>query len=266
MSVGRFNRPDPVGGSIGNPQSLNRYAYVQSDPINAVDPLGLFLIGPLEVLHEFHGIIWHSFYVGPGTGGGEEDSGRLGEGRVSGGVGDNDWGRPNIPNKLSDCLKNLLGEFFRVPKLFGSGPMNLDEITLHEGIPSIVEMFAPLPLWGFTLGSAIHFNTRADFTIIKLVHEMVHVEQFQRFRAGAQVTSMMSASPALGMAEADPAMAHALSIVGRFSKNVADGMDAAAAYRNLPTEKEARDKGDDIVAALESRNPGSNTLCGLKIR
>jgi RHS repeat-associated protein len=87
MSVGRFNRPDPVGGSIGNPQSLNRYAYVQSDPINAVDPLGLFLIGPLEVLHEFHGIIWHSFYVGPGTGGGEEDSGRLGEGRVGGGGG-----------------------------------------------------------------------------------------------------------------------------------------------------------------------------------
>jgi RHS repeat-associated protein len=41
QSVGRFNRVDPVSGSIGNPQSLNRYAYVQNDPINAVDPLGL---------------------------------------------------------------------------------------------------------------------------------------------------------------------------------------------------------------------------------
>jgi RHS repeat-associated protein len=44
QSVGRFNRVDPVRGSIGNPQGLNRYSYVQSDPINNFDPLGLELI------------------------------------------------------------------------------------------------------------------------------------------------------------------------------------------------------------------------------
>ena len=38
---GRFMRPDPIGGSIGIPQSLNRYSYVGNDPINSTDSLGL---------------------------------------------------------------------------------------------------------------------------------------------------------------------------------------------------------------------------------
>jgi RHS repeat-associated protein len=37
----RFTSPDPLAGSIANPQSLNRYAYVLSDPLNLIDPLGL---------------------------------------------------------------------------------------------------------------------------------------------------------------------------------------------------------------------------------
>jgi RHS repeat-associated protein len=40
-STGRFNRPDPVAGSIADPQSLNRYVYAQNDPVDLVDPLGL---------------------------------------------------------------------------------------------------------------------------------------------------------------------------------------------------------------------------------
>jgi RHS repeat-associated protein len=39
--VGRFSSPDLLAGSLGNPQSLNRYAYVGNDPVNATDPLGL---------------------------------------------------------------------------------------------------------------------------------------------------------------------------------------------------------------------------------
>jgi hypothetical protein len=42
---GRFSSPDPLAGSLSNPQSLNRYAYVESDPINLADPSGAFL-GP----------------------------------------------------------------------------------------------------------------------------------------------------------------------------------------------------------------------------
>ncbi len=33
--------PDPIAGSIADPQSLNRYAYVRNDPANLVDPLGM---------------------------------------------------------------------------------------------------------------------------------------------------------------------------------------------------------------------------------
>jgi len=41
--MGRFNRPDPYDGSYDptNPQSLNRYAYVEALPLTYVDPFGL---------------------------------------------------------------------------------------------------------------------------------------------------------------------------------------------------------------------------------
>ncbi len=40
--LGRFMSPDPVAGDVGDPQSLNRYAYVENDPTNFTEPLGLF--------------------------------------------------------------------------------------------------------------------------------------------------------------------------------------------------------------------------------
>jgi RHS repeat-associated protein len=42
---GRFTQVDPIGmgaASLGNPQTLNLYAYCGNDPINNVDPDGLF--------------------------------------------------------------------------------------------------------------------------------------------------------------------------------------------------------------------------------
>lgn len=46
---GRWTSPDPYLGSmsLGDPQSLNRYAYVQNDPVNFVDPSGLLLAIPI---------------------------------------------------------------------------------------------------------------------------------------------------------------------------------------------------------------------------
>jgi RHS repeat-associated protein len=41
--VGRFSSPDLLAGFVGDPQLLNKYAYVRNDPLNAVDPLGLEL-------------------------------------------------------------------------------------------------------------------------------------------------------------------------------------------------------------------------------
>lgn len=40
-TAGRWTSSDPLGGSIGDPQSFNRYAYVENDPVNFVDPSGL---------------------------------------------------------------------------------------------------------------------------------------------------------------------------------------------------------------------------------
>jgi len=47
-TAGRWTSPDPYGGSmtIANPQSFNRYAYTQNDPVNFVDPSGLNLAAP----------------------------------------------------------------------------------------------------------------------------------------------------------------------------------------------------------------------------
>jgi len=43
---GRFQTPDPFGGSydLTDPQSFNRYSYVENDPANFVDPLGLYTV------------------------------------------------------------------------------------------------------------------------------------------------------------------------------------------------------------------------------
>ena len=40
--LGRFNAPDRLSGSIGDPQSLNRFVYARNDPVNFLDPLGLY--------------------------------------------------------------------------------------------------------------------------------------------------------------------------------------------------------------------------------
>ena len=41
-NLGRWLSPDPDGGSVSNPQSLNRYGYVSNNPTNFIDPLGLY--------------------------------------------------------------------------------------------------------------------------------------------------------------------------------------------------------------------------------
>jgi RHS repeat-associated protein len=41
-AMGRFLQPDPLVPEPFNPQSLNRYSYALNDPVNRVDPTGLF--------------------------------------------------------------------------------------------------------------------------------------------------------------------------------------------------------------------------------
>jgi RHS repeat-associated protein len=39
--LGRLLSPDPLSGSSGDPQSLDRYTYVENDPISFIDPSGM---------------------------------------------------------------------------------------------------------------------------------------------------------------------------------------------------------------------------------
>jgi len=41
-SLGRFMTPDPLGGSLVDPQTLNKYAYVRNNPVTLTDPTGLY--------------------------------------------------------------------------------------------------------------------------------------------------------------------------------------------------------------------------------
>jgi hypothetical protein len=53
----RFAHPDPDNGSydITDPQSLNRYSYVQNDPVNFEDPTGLYAACIHEAMTRFIG-------------------------------------------------------------------------------------------------------------------------------------------------------------------------------------------------------------------
>jgi RHS repeat-associated protein len=42
-NMGRFISPDPISGNVYNPQSLNRYVYVQNSPLIATDPTGMIV-------------------------------------------------------------------------------------------------------------------------------------------------------------------------------------------------------------------------------
>ncbi len=42
-SMGRMMSPDPIGGDMTNPQSLNKYAYALNNPLRYTDPTGLYV-------------------------------------------------------------------------------------------------------------------------------------------------------------------------------------------------------------------------------
>ncbi|WP_084628954.1 MULTISPECIES: RHS repeat-associated core domain-containing protein [Paenibacillus] len=46
-NAGRFVPKDPYQGTIANPLSLNRYSYVENNPLIYVDPSGQYIM-PME--------------------------------------------------------------------------------------------------------------------------------------------------------------------------------------------------------------------------
>ncbi len=45
--TGRFNRMDPFAGSNQDPQSLHKYLYAHCNPLNCIDPSGMFSFGTM---------------------------------------------------------------------------------------------------------------------------------------------------------------------------------------------------------------------------
>ena len=106
---GRFMQSDPVGlggggkkpdilagGKQRKPQSLNRYSYVQNDPINFVDPFGLNLYY-CDHMNSFDDW-WDSVFVDSGFGWGSGWGGGGCSGSGGGGWGDG-WGLGETPEE-----------------------------------------------------------------------------------------------------------------------------------------------------------------------
>ncbi len=91
----RFSQPDPYDGSYDgtDPQSFNRYSYVQNDPVNFVDPSGLNMAGhgfcylvPVGTDRTGEIVVYEQRCVFWGSGGGPISGGR-GPGVEPGGGG-----------------------------------------------------------------------------------------------------------------------------------------------------------------------------------
>jgi RHS repeat-associated protein len=58
-TLGRFLQPDPIVPEPGNPQALNRYAYVYNNPLRYTDPSGHWL----ETLWDIASIAWDLYEI-----------------------------------------------------------------------------------------------------------------------------------------------------------------------------------------------------------
>ncbi|TWU08633.1 tRNA(Glu)-specific nuclease WapA precursor [Symmachiella macrocystis] len=68
---GRFNRLDPFSGNLRDPQSLHKYLYTHGDPVNGIDPTGMFwggLVGLLTTFAVDVGMRAHNAVVTGGVG------------------------------------------------------------------------------------------------------------------------------------------------------------------------------------------------------
>jgi RHS repeat-associated protein len=96
----RFDQPDPYEGSydLGDPQSFNRYAYVQGDPVNFVDPSGLDGPGGVTVTDPATGLPFYipGFNVGVTIG--------IGGNGTWGGGGNDGFASPLSVNPWADAL------------------------------------------------------------------------------------------------------------------------------------------------------------------
>src|SRR5579883_1100993 len=115
-SNARFASPDPIPGSASDPQSLNRYSYAVSDPIDFVDFSGLtcqavWFGGGVQVMCD-------PLNNGASADGGGSphyapllDAPDSGGGSSSGSAAANNGNPQKTPWYKNDCIKDALGDF-----------------------------------------------------------------------------------------------------------------------------------------------------------
>ena len=166
----RFSQPDPYEGSydLTDPQSFNRYAYVQNDPINFLDPSGLdrFDDGlgpppppPILVLPNGGTIVTNTSapywpWGGGGGGGGRHDPllDTGDEGGGGGGTTPQNTGRTPAPNP--NCIQNAVAGSIGtsrgiIPAIGPNGPTGRashdgDHVLSGPGGPAAVTTLGPL--------------------------------------------------------------------------------------------------------------------------
>jgi RHS repeat-associated protein len=246
--AGRWTSADPYLGSMNmaNPQSFNRYAYVQNDPLNFVDPSGLdhnidhWVPGPGDIITiNAPGRFWN----GGGSVLGDDPSFLIVDPPTDAPTGGDGGGGPQDPvpqpapdpgQPLTPCVKNRLGPYF--PDL------DLNKVRVQEGIPDYVVGDPP----AYAEGNRIFFKKgRYDPHSVQglsdIGHELTHNQQY------AQLGELNFQSQYLG----EYAMFRRI------------GLDHESAYRNISFEREARKKQEIINKDLSnlSRDFGGRDPC-----
>ncbi len=235
-----FIQPDPYDGSYDwtNPQSFNRYAYVQNDPVNFVDPsgldpdidIGVFFAGDIVAEQGMVGTFGFGGEVGMVI---DPEKPIMAEGL-------NPQRPREVHGQLNACLRTVLSKFFD-KKL-------LADIRIH-----VDSSLVPPTMAAITLGDHIHFkqgefNPRTLAGITLLAHEIAHSAQYRAVGTKTFVETYAASSIAV------------TSGVGLLA-----AMVAATKGINLPHdlnvyEQAAEAKASEVRNALVNLNYGGEGL------
>jgi fibro-slime domain-containing protein/RHS repeat-associated protein len=155
-AIGRFLTSDRYEGKLQEPQSQHRYAYVQNDPVNRIDPLGLYdkddgnAAGP--AIGKIYIGIWGDYYV-------SQLNKKANEGfDPSDGIFGTGWGAYNrrimtplggTIGAMPDLRNYLTGDVYEIKPLSPNGLLTaIPEMLDYTILLNILEFGAPaVGLW-----------------------------------------------------------------------------------------------------------------------
>jgi RHS repeat-associated protein len=154
-AASRFVSADPAPGTLGAPQSLNRYSYAGNDPVNSADPLGLWTVNwscnfYMSRISDDGGKTWALLWAGGGCtfkfmpDSEQAGGGGGGGGRTSTGLTDSILNNRDLLQRINDCLHLLLGQSFsKYGELTSATAPAVDGSLTSEEIQTKFAMSAP---------------------------------------------------------------------------------------------------------------------------